>query len=92
MILAMRDGTELTEPEAELVNRLTEAYPAGLGYTLDRDPPMRELAAELVAEGRVERTEFTEGDVTGVSYRLNPDHAEELRQVAAERAESADWN
>jgi hypothetical protein len=88
----MRDANELTENEAELVNRLIEVYPAGLGYTLDREPPMRELSAELVAKGRVERKQITEGDLTFVSYRLTDEHAEEIRRVAAERAENAGWN
>ena len=82
----MRDGSQLAELEAEYVNRLIQAYPAGLGYTLDRDP--RDHMTDLVAEGRVERKEIHEG----VFYRLTDEHAEEIRRVAAAKAEGAEWN
>lgn len=84
----MRDPTELTEAEAELVHRLIEAYPGALGYVLDRDPSVFAIAAELIEEGRVERLQVADG----VAYRLTDGHAAEVRQIAADRAGAAPWN
>jgi hypothetical protein len=96
----MRDVTELTEDEAELVNRLIEAYPAALSYEPDRDPPVHAIAKEVIEEGRVERKEIDDGDPeTGapidgilIAYRLTDEHAEEIRRSAAEKAKGAGWN
>jgi len=66
----MRNITELTQLEAEFVTMLIEAYPAGQGYIPERDHDVRDLTVDLVAEGRVERTEIDEQDASGASYRL----------------------
>ena len=50
---SMRDLSELSEQEADLVNGLITAYSAAIGYSLDRDPPVHEVAKELIEEGRV---------------------------------------
>jgi hypothetical protein len=84
----LRDISELSEEEAGWVKRLLIMYPEGFGYDLDRDPLVREFAAELVAEGRVERKEIDDGinPQTGeparpqISYRLTDEHAEEIRR------------
>jgi hypothetical protein len=82
--------TELTEQEAELVNRAIQAYPGGLGYRPDRDP--QAIAAGLIEEGRIERLEVTDDGEPFVTYRLRDDVAEEIRRIAAERAQGAGWN
>ena len=94
----MRDIAELTELEAELVNRAIEVYPGALGYSPGRDP--HEIAKELVSEGRLERLEIVDAvDVdTGlfaegmIAYRLTDQHAEEIRRSATQKAESARLN
>lgn len=96
----MRDLSELSEDEAGLVNRAIQAYPAALSYTLDRDPPVYETASELIEEGRIERIEVDDArnPLTGipaeemVGYRLTDSYAEEIRRIAAEKAEGAGWN
>ena len=97
----MRVLSELTEQEAELVNRLIEAYPAALSYTPDRDPPVHEVARELIEEAGVERKQIDDAQdpVTGdpveetvIAYRLTDEQAEEIRRVAAEKQEGAQWN
>ena len=96
----MRGAGEPTETAARFVNRLVELYPAGAGYSADRDRPVIEAVADLVDEGRVERTPIDggvdpeTGAPTGamVCYRLTDEYAEEIRRVAAERSESAGWN
>jgi hypothetical protein len=89
----MREVTELTELEAELIRRPLLVYPGALGYSPARDP--RELAAELVNEGRLERVEVVDAvdPNTGlfaewmIAYRLSDQHAEEIRRSAAAKAE-----
>jgi hypothetical protein len=97
----MRDVTELTELEADLVNRAIKVYPGALGYHPDRDPAVYEVAVELIEEGRIERQEVDDGvdPVTGaqvdqimVGYRLTDEYAEAIRRTAAEKAAGADWN
>jgi hypothetical protein len=90
----MRDVTELTEHEAELMNRAIETYPGALGYRPDRDPPVREVAAELIEEGRIERREIhdPEDGSLWISYRLRDEAAEEIRRTAAEKAKGAGLN
>ena len=91
-VTAMRDITELSEHEAELMNRLIAAYPVGCGYAPDVDPPVHEVAKELIKEGRVERKEIDESEVQMISYRLTSEYAEEIGRAAREKAEGADWN
>ena len=88
----MRDASELTEREAELVNRLIKLYPAAGFYVPDRDPPVYEIAKELIEEGRVERKVDDPEGGTMISYRLTNDYAEEIRRSAAAQAERARWN
>jgi hypothetical protein len=88
----MRSVSELSQLEAEFVTMLIEAYPAGQGYIPERDHDVRDLTVDLVAEGRVERTEINELDASGVSYRLTDKFAEQVRRTAADRAEGAHLN
>ena len=84
----MRDPTELTETEADLVTRLIATYPGALGYAQHREPAVFEIAAELIEEGRVERIEID----NGAAYRLTDGHAEEIRQIASVKADGARLN
>ena len=89
----MRDPSELSEQEVEFVNRLVVLYPNGVGYSPDRDAPIREFAAELIEEGRVERTELPEDDGGPyINYRQAPEHAEEIREDAKAKSEVARFN
>ena len=84
----MRDLAQLTETEADLVTRLIYAYPGALGYAEHREPPVFEIAWELIEEGRVERIEID----NGFAYRLTDQHAEEIRTIAAIKVDDARWN
>jgi hypothetical protein len=96
----VRDASEITEDEAELVNRLIEAYPAALSYTPDRDPPVHQLAMQLIEEGRITRQVLDDAKdpATGapvetmIGYRLADEQAEEIRQVSAKKSDAAKWN
>jgi hypothetical protein len=94
----MRDLAELTELEAELLNRGITLYPGGLGYHPDREPC--QIAATLVEEGRLQRLEIDDAvdPETGtpveimITYRLTDEFAEEIRRRAADRAKGAGLN
>jgi hypothetical protein len=94
----MREVTELTELEAELIRRALLVYPGALGYSPARDP--HELAKELVAEGRLERVEVvdavdpdTDRFVEGmIAYKLTEEYAETIRQSFAHWQDGARWN
>jgi hypothetical protein len=96
----VRDVEQITQPELAFLRQLWEAYPAALGFDLDRAGDVDGIAVLLVDEGYVERVECTARHVANwetltldqtnvkklAAYRLADHWAKQFWQINARQA------